>query len=175
MRIPAVAISLLGIFALNLFEVAIAKADNKVITEEDIRKFLHNTKELKKSHPVMGDQSGRLEVMLRGFLAGDAKAIQTGADAVIMAMRQMMQGNTPPQEREVATWKFMSAIVNVMQMVKSDTTKNDFDSAYIHFSVVPGLCIQCHQMVREWGKFPRSTPSPAPSNVRETKTSAFLD
>lgn len=154
MRIKTDALPIFPVLALLLLSAGSpALAGSKFFTEEDVQQFLRNTKELDKSHSAMSQQGERIEAILKGFLSGDVATIQSEADGILKDMREVLQEYAPAGKEGSVAWKTVTQIVNETQLMKEKLLKEDFNAAYLHFFSVPVQCIQCHQVLRRWGKF----------------------
>ena len=145
-------------------------AENQVFTNEDVRQLSEKSEDFKKSHSVMIQQRERLKAILNGFLVGDTQTINEKSDELLKSMKEVIENHPPSGEKESAAWQSMADIVNETNLMKEEASKNDYDKAYVHFSRIAGSCIQCHQVVREWGKLPEPLPHPEEKNASSDAT-----
>lgn len=157
--------SILFIFSLILCLGKPSFAENRVFTNEDVRQLFEKSEDFKKSHSVMKQQRERLKAILNGFLVGDTQTINEKSDELLQAMKEVIAGYPPSGEKESAAWQSMADIVNETYLMKEEASKNDYNKAYVHFSHISRSCIQCHQVVREWGKLPEPAPPAEEKNL----------
>ena len=160
-----------GLLLAALFMSLSAIAANKVFTNDDINQLLGESDDFKKSHSVMIQQCDRLKAILNGFLVGDTNAIDKKSDELLKAMSKTIQIRATTHETESGTWRSVTEIVEETHLMKEEASRNDYNKAYKHFSNIAASCIQCHQVVRELGKWPTPTSdaenSASPVNKKE--------
>lgn len=137
-----------------------AVPEDAAVTNDDVYKTLHKSPDFEKSHSVMRLQKMRLNAIFNGFLIGDTERIAEESDGLLSDMNQLILSNMPTQETESSVWRSVAEIVEATHSLKDEVSKNNYSNAYGHFARVTASCIQCHQVMREWGKFPQpETPS----------------
>ena len=143
-----------------------AKSEVSAVTNEDVYKMLHKSPDFEKQHSIMRLQKMRLTAIFNGFLVGDTERIAEESDGLLNDMSKLIRSNIPAQDTESSVWRSVAEIVEATHSFKDEVSKGNFGNAYGHFTRVTASCIQCHQIMREWGKF----PSPETSSSKD-KTS----
>ncbi len=135
-------------------------------TDEDIRKMFKDS-DTRKTHSVMASQSERLRSMLDGFIRGDAQMIGDNAARLTEAMQGVAQTYPLTSENGPAVWHSASDIATQSELIKKSLTARDHRGAYAHYNLIVSNCIQCHQLVRPFGKFEEPEPEPATKPVED--------
>ncbi len=143
-----------GLLLITLLISQPAIAANKAFTNEDIYHLLGESKEFKNSLSVMTQQRERMNTILNAFLLGDTKTINEKSDEILANMDQIIKTQAITHGNESRVWQSVTEIVKETHLLKEETSKNNYEKAYEHFSNIAAGCIQCHQAVREWNKFP---------------------
>lgn len=148
-----------ALLLITFFLVRSGRSDDEVITNDDVYRTLNRSVAFQKSHSIMSQQSDTLTAITKGFLTGDTNMINHKSDELLAAMKQMLLTYMPEEEDEADTWQPISKIVEETREMKKDLAAEDFDKAYGHLSVITASCIRCHQVARDWGKFPAPPPA----------------
>ncbi|MCM8794926.1 MAG: hypothetical protein NC819_03895 [Candidatus Omnitrophica bacterium] len=107
-----------------------------------------------KHHDIMKDQRQRLHNVLDGFLTADTEIIGRNAKEIAAAIGEVNEAFPPQPGQEKDVWKILSELLDSAQQLDKSISERRYSEAYQHYMVLTGKCVQCHQVRREWGKFP---------------------
>lgn len=134
-------------------------AGMQVYDEAAVRDVLKGSPIFNRMHPLMAAQTQKLHAMEDSFLNGDSERIQQLANEIIKDMRSLAQDYEPPSGKEAPSWRAISGIALDAQKLIDEISNKDYLKAFIHYSDITNICLQCHQITRRWGTF--SQPPPA--------------
>lgn len=111
-------------------------------------------------HRVMAQQRDHLQALLNAFLTGDSEAIGAHSEAVAKDMTDVAR-TFPPGDPEQASgsWRAMAEIVEESRQMAAAAKAGDYRMAYTSYANLTARCIECHQLRRSVGVFPRPAAS----------------
>ncbi|MBI4412473.1 MAG: hypothetical protein HY541_08320 [Deltaproteobacteria bacterium] len=120
----------------------------EVITNETILKMVNKT------HGTMMDQRRHIRILMDAFLTGDFKDIRQEAEIIANSMNRSTGEFAPAKGFEAAQLKLLANVIEQALILRKAAQDQDYQKAYLHFSAMVGLCVECHQGRRSWGTFP---------------------
>lgn len=130
----------------------------EVVTNETLEKYLGPRIRFDSSHAVMLENHKRLELLLNAFLRGDTDTIKRLSDELTRSMSVVRQIIPQDPEQGIPAYIAIADIANQSNAMRVEISRNNPLKAYEHYSRVISSCLQCHQAVRSWGKFPLPDP-----------------
>lgn len=112
-------------------------------------------------HRVIAQQRNHLQALLDAFLTGDGKAIGRHSEAVAKDMADVAR-TFPPGDPEQASgsWRAMAEIVEESRRMAAAAKAGDYRAAYASYANLTARCIECHQLRRSLGAFPKKPAAP---------------
>lgn len=145
---------LISMMFLSFSGAAFAAEAAKAVTDETLHQMFENSKEMQTAHTVMSGERQKLQEMQNLFLVGDYEGVTRTSEEIADSMGEVMRAVPLTSEKESEAWHLMSAIVNEADAIHKLSAAKDYKKTYEHYTALVGNCIQCHQLVRDWGKLP---------------------
>lgn len=157
-------------FALPLFAAVLVAAlsvpsvaSAQPLNDEDVRRIVREEERLSRAHGVMMEQRRRIHEMLDRFLAGEAEGMASIADELADAMKPVILTVDLAPEEERIVWHAIAEVAIQAREIEVAIAAKDHRKAFEHYALLVSQCVQCHQVVRGWGRFeePQALPPSA--------------